>query len=79
MANRTLVLGSIIVLDRAVSTDTIVVGLTRSKLVLMLSALVLAIAIGIAVLAEQLDPRLLGPNAIEDVYGLPLVTTLKSD
>lgn len=79
VANRTLALGSIIVLDRAVNSDAIVVGLTRSKLVLMLAALVLVVAIGLAILAETLDPRLLGPKSIENVYGLPLVTTLKSD
>ena len=77
-ANRALALGSLVVLDRAVSADTVVVGLGRSRLILMLSAFVVALAIISAFLAEFVDPRFVGTDSIENVYGAPLVTTLKS-
>ena len=77
-ANRALALGSLVVLDRAVKADTVVVGLSRSRLILMLSALVIALALGSAFLAESFDPRLVGTDTIENVYGAPLVTTLQS-
>ena len=79
IANRSLALGTVVVLDRAVRADAIVVGLSRSKLVALLSFLVLVIALGVAFIAEKADPKLLGPESIEGVYGLPLVMTLKSE
>ena len=42
-ANRTLALGSLVVLDRAVQADTVVVGLSRMRLILMLSAFIIAL------------------------------------
>lgn len=77
-ANRALALGSLVVLDRAVQADTVVVGLSRVRLILMLSALVLALAIISAFVAESVDPRLVGSDSIENLYGAPLVTTLRS-
>lgn len=79
VSNRSLALGAVVVLDRAVRADTVVVGLTRSKLVLLLTVLVSIVALGIAFIAESVDPRLLGPESIENIYGVPLVVTLKSE
>lgn len=79
ISNRSLALGAVVVLDRAVRADTVVVGLTRSKLVLLLTLLVSIVALGVAFIAESFDPRLLGPASIENVYGVPLVVTLKSE
>ena len=70
-------LGSVVVVDRAVKADTAVVGLGRKSLAVVTAALVLAFALGIAFLAEMLDPRLRRADQIESLYGTPLIATLK--
>jgi capsular polysaccharide biosynthesis protein len=70
-------LGSVVVVDRAVKADTAVVGLGRKSLAIVTAALVIAFSIGMAFLVEMLDPRIRRADQIENLYGTPLIATLK--
>lgn len=77
LANRAdaLSLGSVVVVDRAIVSDS-QIGLGKSRLMVLLGVLVLALAIGSAFIADQLNPRLSRTSQIEDLYGRPVVATI---
>lgn len=68
-------LGSVVVLDRAIKADTQLAG-GRTRAALLSAFLVLAAALGAAFLVDSLDPRLSRPEDIEQLYGIPVVSTL---
>jgi uncharacterized protein involved in exopolysaccharide biosynthesis len=70
-----LTLGTVIVIDRAVSDDPNVISEAR---LFLLAAMILGLAIGSAVLADGLDTRLRNAAKIELLYGTPVVATIGS-
>lgn len=77
LANRAdaLSLGSVVVVDRAITADAIT-GFTGLKLTALLVLVALALGIASAFVAEALDPRLRRRNQIEDLYGVSVVGSL---
>lgn len=71
-------LGSLVVADRAVAADAAVVGLGRSRLAVLAAFVVLTLAVGAALLADVLDPRLRSAQQIADLYRRRLIATLGS-
>jgi uncharacterized protein involved in exopolysaccharide biosynthesis len=69
-------LGSVVVFDRAVRATTAVVGMGRTTLSLITATFVVLIALGMAFLAEFVDPRLRRADQIENLYGAELIVTL---
>jgi hypothetical protein len=78
LANRAdaLSLGSVVIVDRAIATDAQVVGLGKNRLLAMMAALALCLALCSAFVADQLNPRLSRAAQIEDLYGSPVVATI---
>jgi capsular polysaccharide biosynthesis protein len=70
-------LGSIVVLDRAIKSDTELAG-ARLRLIVLAIALLVALAAGAALLAETLDPRLRRAEQVEALYGMPVVADVRS-
>jgi capsular polysaccharide biosynthesis protein len=66
--------GSVVVLDRAIKADTQLAG-GRTRAAFMSLLLVLAFALGAAFLVDYLDPRISRPEDIEQLYGIPVVST----
>jgi capsular polysaccharide biosynthesis protein len=77
LANRAdaLSLGSVVVVDRAIDSET-QIGLSRRLLSIVLALLILAASIGSALLADLLNPRLRRAGQIETLYGKPVIATL---
>jgi capsular polysaccharide biosynthesis protein len=70
-------LGSVVVVDRAIRTES-QVGIGRTRLALLATAIILLIALASAFAAEQLDPRLRRAEQMEDLYGKPVIATLSN-
>ncbi len=77
LANRAdaLSLGSVVVVDRAIDSET-QIGLGRRTLSLILAFLIVVVSIGSALLADRLNPRLRRVAQIETLYGKPVIATL---
>ena len=77
LANRAdaLSLGSVVVVDRAIDSET-QIGLGRRQLSILLALLILAVSIGSALLADIVNPRLRRVAQIETLYGKPVIATL---
>jgi uncharacterized protein involved in exopolysaccharide biosynthesis len=77
VANRAdaLSLGSVVIVDRAIVSDT-QVGFSKSRWLLFLGFLTLALAVSGAFIADQLNPRLTRTSQVEDIYGRPVVATI---
>jgi len=69
-----LALGTVVVIDRAVSDDPIL-NLSDARLFMFL-AMIVGMAFGSAFLAENLDTRLRNSAKIELLYGTPVVATI---
>ncbi|MBD5654528.1 MAG: hypothetical protein IAI50_05030 [Candidatus Eremiobacteraeota bacterium] len=70
-------LGSVVVLDRAIKADTQLAG-GRLRVIVLAIALLVALAAGTALLAESLDPRLRRAEQVEALYGMPVVANVRS-
>jgi uncharacterized protein involved in exopolysaccharide biosynthesis len=68
-------LGSVVVIDRALASEA-QAGVGPIRLAVVFGFLSLLLALGCALLAEQLDPRLRRVAHIESLYGRPVVATL---
>jgi len=77
LANRAdaLSLGSVVVVDRAIASETQIVGLGRGSLSIILAFLIVAVSIGSALLADSLNPRLRRISQVEMLYGHPVIAT----
>lgn len=67
-------LGSVVVLDRALKADTQLGG-GRTRAAAVFLALLFAMGIGGAFLAEALDPRIRRATEVEELYGIPVVAS----
>jgi capsular polysaccharide biosynthesis protein len=67
-------LGSVVVLDRAIKADTQLAG-GRTRAAVVAFILVVAFAMGTALLVESLDPRIRRPEEVEELYGIPVVAS----
>jgi capsular polysaccharide biosynthesis protein len=72
-------LGSVVVVDRAVRADSEIVGLSRSTLASLCAFFIVALALGIALVLEWLDPRLHRAAQVERLYGSPVIASLKTN
>jgi capsular polysaccharide biosynthesis protein len=68
-------LGSIVVVDRATDAGP---RIPRLAMDIIVAFILLALTIGIAYTIDVLDPALRSPDAIERLYGLPIVGNLGS-
>jgi uncharacterized protein involved in exopolysaccharide biosynthesis len=71
-----LTLGTVVVIDRAVSDDP-TLNISDSRLFLLF-VMIAGVAIGCAFLAESLDTRLRNSAKIELLYGTPVVATISA-
>jgi len=69
-------LGSVVVVDRAVLANAVLVGLGGVRLAVLTSFVVMLLALCMAFLAEMFDPKLRRAEQIESLYGSPVITTL---
>jgi hypothetical protein len=70
-------LGSVQVLDRAISADT-TIGSNRKMIGFVLALLLCAFATGIAYLIDVLDPRIRHAGQVEAMYGRPVIADIGS-
>jgi uncharacterized protein involved in exopolysaccharide biosynthesis len=70
-------LGSVVVVDRAVRADSQLPG-GRIQLAIVAAALIIALSLGSAFLAESLDPTLRRADQVEKLYGTPVIATLNN-
>jgi succinoglycan biosynthesis transport protein ExoP len=68
-------LGAIVVEDRAVESAP---RIARLAMDILVAFILLALTIGVAYLVDTIDPSLRSPEAIEKLYGLPIVGNLGS-
>jgi capsular polysaccharide biosynthesis protein len=69
-------MGQVVIVDRATEARPTLIGPTFLMALGLLAASILAISS--AYLAELLIPRLLGPGDVEDVYGRPILASLRA-
>ena len=68
-------LGSVVVIDHAIASEA-QAGIGPLRLAVTFGFISLLLALGCALLAEQLNPRLRRVAHIESLYGKPVVATL---
>jgi uncharacterized protein involved in exopolysaccharide biosynthesis len=69
-------LGEAVIIDRAIKADPNIVG---PPLILSIGALLVLLGtIGVAYLAEMIDPKLISPIDVESLYGTPSLASLRN-